>query len=156
MTPEQLALLKKASDSLRAARLLANQAFFDFAASRAYFTMFYVAEAFLLDQGLAFSSHSAVIAAFGRQFTKTGLVQAEFHRYLIEGQKIRHVGDYDTGPGLTDVQAAEQIARAEQFLELSERIWDPPHPLRAYPDNWSASFSLRPTQAEACTPALFG
>jgi uncharacterized protein (UPF0332 family) len=128
MTPEQQALLKKASDSLRAARLLASQSFFDFAASRAYYTMFYIAEAFLLDQELAFSGDSAVIAAFGRQFTKTGLVQAEFHRYLIEGQKSRHVGDYDTGPGLTDVQAAEQIARAEQFLKLAERFLGPTSP----------------------------
>jgi uncharacterized protein len=72
MTPDQVALLQKAQASLKAARLLADQTLYDFAASRAYYTMFYVAEAFLLEEGLAFSKHSAVIAAFGRQFTKTG------------------------------------------------------------------------------------
>jgi uncharacterized protein (UPF0332 family) len=45
--------------------------------------MFYVAEAFLLNKGLAFGKHSAVIAAFGEHFTKTGIVPPEFHRYLM-------------------------------------------------------------------------
>jgi hypothetical protein len=42
MTREQAALLKKARDSLRGAKLLAGDGLHDFAASRAYYTMFYV------------------------------------------------------------------------------------------------------------------
>ncbi len=41
MKPEQIALLRKAAESLRAAELLATNELFDFAASRAYYTMFY-------------------------------------------------------------------------------------------------------------------
>jgi uncharacterized protein (UPF0332 family) len=33
--------------------------------------MFYVAQAFLAGEGLSFSKHSAVIAAFGQHFAKT-------------------------------------------------------------------------------------
>ena len=83
MTPEQAALLKKAKDSLDAARLLVERGFYDFAVSRSYYAMFYVAQAFLLGEGLSFSKHSAVIAAFGQRFIKTGEVPQEFHRYLI-------------------------------------------------------------------------
>jgi uncharacterized protein (UPF0332 family) len=43
VTSDQLALLQKASDSLKAAKLLADQGFYDFAASRAYYSMFYIA-----------------------------------------------------------------------------------------------------------------
>lgn len=121
MSPEQAALLRKAADSIRAARLLQGDGLFDFAVSRAYYAMFYVAEAFLLGDGLSFSKHSAVIAAFGDQFAKPGVVPAEFHRYLIEGQDSRNVGDYDTGPGLTEAQAKEQIAHAEGFLDLARQ-----------------------------------
>jgi len=39
MIPEQAALLKKACDSLRAAKLLAGDGLYDFAASRAYYTI---------------------------------------------------------------------------------------------------------------------
>ncbi len=39
---------QKAQDSLRAAKLLEENELIDFAASRAYYAMFYVAEAFLI------------------------------------------------------------------------------------------------------------
>jgi uncharacterized protein (UPF0332 family) len=121
MTPEQEALLKKARDSLRAAGLLADQGMPDFAVSRAYYSILYVAQAFLLGKNLAFSKHSAVIAAFGQHFAKTGIVPAEFHRYLIECEHSRTVADYDTGPGLSAAHAREQIEHAEAFLKLAER-----------------------------------
>ncbi|MDA8089632.1 MAG: HEPN domain-containing protein [Nitrospiraceae bacterium] len=121
MTSEQVALLKKAQDSLDAARLLVERSFYDFAVSRAYYAMFYIAEAFLLGEGLSFSKHSAVIAAFGQHFVKTGRVPQEFHRYLIEGEDSRNVGDYDTGSGLGKEEALEQIEHAARFLELANK-----------------------------------
>lgn len=121
MTLEQEALLRKAKDSLRGARVLANQKLYDFAVSRAYYTMFYVAQAFLLGEGLAFSKHSAVISSFGQRFAKTARVPAEFHRYLIEGADSRNTGDYDIGPGLSKAEATKQIKRAKQFLDLAMR-----------------------------------
>lgn len=106
MTPEQRDLLVNAGDSLAAAQLLASQGYYSFAGSRAYYAMFYVAEAFLLGQGLAFSKHSAVIAAFGQHFAKPGATPPEFHRYLIEGQNVRNAADYGRGPKLDAAQAA--------------------------------------------------
>ena len=58
MTPEQLELLLKARQSLSAARLLLNNSYPDYATSRAYYTMFYIAEAFLEGEGMSFSKHS--------------------------------------------------------------------------------------------------
>ena len=121
MTAEQAALLQKAQKSLQAARLLADQGFYDFAVSRAYYAMFYIAEAFLLGEGLAFSKHSAVISAFGERFAKSGRVPQEFHRYLIEGESCRNIGDYDIKPGLSESEAAEQIEHTEKFLELAKQ-----------------------------------
>ncbi|MBI4584695.1 MAG: HEPN domain-containing protein [Planctomycetes bacterium] len=121
MNPEQIALLKKAKDSLRGARVLADEGLFDFAVSRAYYTMLYAVESFLLQAGETYSKHSAVIAAFGQKFAKTGTIPANFHRYLIEAQEARNVGDYDAGPGLTQAQALEQIKRAEEFVKLAEQ-----------------------------------
>ena len=54
MMPEQADLLRQAHDSLAAAKILDAQGYHGFAASRAYYTMFYITEAFLLGQGLAF------------------------------------------------------------------------------------------------------
>ena len=113
MTPEQQALLHKAHESLRAAQLLAEHDLFGFALSRAYFAMFYAAEAMLLDRSLSFSKHSGVIAAFGREFVKTGQVPAVFHRHLIDAHQERTIGDYDTLATVTSEQARHQIACAE-------------------------------------------
>ena len=129
MTADQAALLQKAADSLKAAKLLANQQFYDFAASRAYYTMFYIASAFLLGEGLSSSKHSTIIAKFGQYFAKTGRVRVEFHRYLIEAQNSRTIGDYNIGTGLDSDEAFSQISRAEQFLDLANQLIDPISPL---------------------------
>jgi uncharacterized protein len=121
MTSEQESLLRKAYSSLAAARLLADQKFYDFFISRAYYVMFYVAQAFLAGDGLSFSKHSAVIAAFGQYFAKTGRVPVEYHRYLIESEQRRNVGDYDVQSGLTKSDATEQLTRAEEFLNIAEQ-----------------------------------
>ncbi len=80
MTPEQQALLDKARRSLEAARSLIQQGFYDFAVSRAYYAMFYIAEALLDQEGLSFSSHAAVISAFGQHLARPGKVPTEVHR----------------------------------------------------------------------------
>ena len=125
MTPEQRDLLDYASESLAAARELQQSGHPGFAASRAYYTMFYIAEALLLGQGLAFSKHGAVHAAFGQHFAKTGIAPVEFHRYLLGGFEVRLTGDYGRPKRVSREQAAEQIDRAEQFIQLAERLIGP-------------------------------
>lgn len=120
MIPEQQALLEKALRSLEAARILNQQNLPEFAVSRAYYAMFYVAEAFLEGEGLNFSRHSAVISAFGREFANTGRVPVEFHRYLIAAEQIRRQGDYNINLAVTEAQAEEQIQRAEEFIKMAE------------------------------------
>jgi uncharacterized protein (UPF0332 family) len=81
-----------------------------------------------LGKGLAFSKHSGVHAAFGEHFVRTGVAPCEFQRYLIRGMEVRHAGDYGRGRSVTPEEAAEQIAHAEQFLALAERLIGPiPH-----------------------------
>ena len=72
MKSEVQELLDKAKRSLKTAESICKEGEVDFAGSRAYYAMFYVAEALLLEHGLSFSSHSAVSANFGKEFAKTG------------------------------------------------------------------------------------
>jgi uncharacterized protein (UPF0332 family) len=122
MTEDQLELLLKARQSLSAARLLLDNGFPDYATSRAYYTMFYIASAFLEGEGMSFSSHAAVISAFGREFARTGRVAVEFHQFLIRAQDLRNAGDYGQLNAVTAQQANEQITHAEQFLELAQNL----------------------------------
>lgn len=120
MTDEQLELLLKARQSLSAARVLLDNGYPEYAVSRAYYTMFYIAEAFLSGEDMSFSRHSAVISAFGRVFASTGRVSVEYHRFLIKAQELRNAADYGQLNAVTIEQANEQITRADQFLELAQ------------------------------------
>ena len=122
MTEDQRELLLKAQQSLEAAKLLLTNGFPDYATSRAYYAMFYTAEAFLEGEELSFSSHAAVISAFGREFARSNRVPVEFHRFLIEAQSLRNIGDYGRLNAITPHQAEEQIHHAEHFLELAGRM----------------------------------
>ncbi|HEV2150202.1 MAG TPA: HEPN domain-containing protein [Longimicrobiaceae bacterium] len=121
MTEVQRALLEKAKKSVDAAVLLADGGMYDFAVSRAYYAMFYVAEAFLAGKGLSFSKHSAVHAAFGQRIARQGVVPAEFHRYLIDAASARNTGDYGVDTGFTREDAGRLIAQAEEFIGMGEQ-----------------------------------
>ena len=116
MTPEQERLLEKANRTLQAARILNNQGFFDSAASRAYYVMFYIATAFLEGEKLSYSRHSAVIASFGQKFARPGLVPVQFHRYLIDAQNIRLEADYNADIQIAQTDTVQIIYRAEEML----------------------------------------
>jgi len=119
MTPEIESLLAKSQQSLQAAELLQADGYFNFAASRLYYAMFYVAQALLLSREQSYSSHSAVIAAYGREFAKTGTLDTRFHRWLLDAQDIRNVGDYGIGEEISAVQCQELVMWAKSFLETA-------------------------------------
>lgn len=121
MTAAQRSLLAKARRSLDAARRLAEDGDLDFAVSRAYYAMFYAAQAFLLGRGLRFSRHSAVIAAFGQEFARQDETLREFHHGLIEAQDARHIGDYQIDVVLSEDEVKLHLDRAERFLSRAEQ-----------------------------------
>ncbi len=120
MNPEVRALLDKASDNAKAARLLLENNYADIAASRVYYAMFYAAEALLLTRQQVFSSHSAVVAAFGREFAKTKDLDPTLHRYLISAQDLRQSSDYDTGPAVAREQVELALQQAQEFIAAAE------------------------------------
>lgn len=122
MIPAQLDLLLKASQSVSAAKVLLDNGYSDYAVSRAYYGMFYVTQAFLIGEGMSFSSHAGVISAFGRDFARTGKVPIQFHRFLIDAQDLRNTGDYGQLNAISVDQANEQITNAEMFLKLAEDL----------------------------------
>ena len=120
MNPEIKALLEKAKRSQKAAAKLLRDGDIDFAASRAYYSLFYIASALLLSRGLSFSSHSGVIANFGKEFARTGTFNPKFHNYLIESQDRRNIGDYSLVAEVTKEQTKEMLEWAKEFSQAAE------------------------------------
>lgn len=123
MIPEIEELLERARLSQKAAANLLRDGFTNFAASRAYYSMFYVAQALLLSKDMSFSSHSAVIAAYGKEFAKTKLLNPEFHRLLLEAQDRRNIGDYGMIGGIEDAEAQEIMDWSKKFLKAAEKYF---------------------------------
>jgi uncharacterized protein (UPF0332 family) len=117
MTPEIKRLLDYADESHQAAKVLIKSGFIGFSAAQSYYTMFYLTEALLLSKGLKFSSHSAVIAAYGKEFSKTNLLDPKFHRRLIVAEERREDGHYDAGQNISDEDALESFQWAEEFIQ---------------------------------------
>ena len=89
-----LALLDKAERSLKAAESIVQRGDYDFAASRAYYGYFYIAEALLITKDLRFSSHKEAISQYGLYFAKTKLLDPAFHKMMRRAFGLRQIGDY--------------------------------------------------------------
>ena len=113
--------LDKAQRAIQAAGSLLQGEQVDFAAGRAYYAMFYVAEALLVEKGFEFRKHGGVHAAFGVHFTKTGELDSKFHRYLLEAFEARLEADYGVEIKLSVDAVKEMISWAEEFLLAAKR-----------------------------------
>ena len=112
-------LLDKAIDSIETAEALLDMNKSDFAASRAYYAMLYIAEALLNEKEMKFSKHSGVHAAFGQQFAKTKIMNPKFHRWLMDAFDKRVIGDDGVDANIEKDITAEMITQAREFLEAT-------------------------------------
>jgi uncharacterized protein (UPF0332 family) len=93
-----------------------------FSVAQSYYTMFYPVEALLLSKGMTFSSHSALTAAFGKEFAKPRLLDPRFHSYLLQTQKRREIGHYgDEHENVTEDQARESFQWADEFMQVTRQ-----------------------------------
>lgn len=127
-------LTLKAERSFSAAERLLDEGDTDFAASRAYYGYFYVAEALLEFKDLAFSRHSRVIAQYGLHFAKPGVLDPKFHRLLRRAFNLRQLADYSEEASSFDPaevntlieEGRRFLAAAEEYLQQAERNTDEP------------------------------
>ena len=122
MKDETQKLLDKASRAIKAAEDLLQHGDTDFAAGRAYYAMFYIAEALLSEKGLRFSKHGGVHSAFGEHFAKSGLLDPKFHRLLLDAFDKRLQGDYGVEAIITSEDASLMIAQAGEFLQAAKQF----------------------------------
>ncbi len=122
MKDQTSSLLAKASENLSASRDLLHAPHVEIAVSRAYYAMFYAAEAVLLEEGVEFSSHGAVHGAFGERFAKGGRLDAKLHRYLLDAYRARQSADYDAPANISAEDAATVVKRAEEFVDTIKRF----------------------------------
>jgi len=113
-------LLERAHRYLKSSRMLIFDGDYESSVSRSYYAMFFCAEALLLAKGLSFSSHKAVISAFGEQFVKTGIFPADMGRDLSRAFEQRQISDYEYRFVIPREAAEAGLERAESFVASVE------------------------------------
>ena len=122
MEKEMIELIEKAERSIQAAWDLFHKDYFDFSVSRAYYAMFYCAEALLLTKDLSFSKHSAVISFFGKEFIKTKILPKRLYEYIVNAFKDRSISVYETT--VIEKERAEKVIKnAEMFIKETKKYF---------------------------------
>lgn len=116
--------LEHAREMLEVAAHNLDNDFYSSAVNRAYYAIFYAANALLASRGLSRSKHSGVIAAFRQHFVRPGHIESEYGQIYGRVMLDRHSGDYDVefsvGPerAQADLEDARSfVRRAEQYLQ---------------------------------------
>ena len=119
---ESNAWIRRAEQTVRAAGSLLADGYYRDATSRAYYAMFYAAKAAVLTEGVEANKHSAVIAAFGRLFAKTGRLPASLHQSLTGAFDARQTADYSVTRDITKEEAERRVAEAKEFVSEVTRM----------------------------------
>jgi uncharacterized protein (UPF0332 family) len=113
-------LLLNAEETLNASQVLLNEEYLRDAVNRAYYAIFYVAEALLNEKDLRFKKHGAVHGAFARHYVKTGLFDVKYHKLLLKAFGKRMLGDYDEIVQFKSDEVQTTIKEAWEFLQAAK------------------------------------
>lgn len=105
----------KAKKTIGRAESNLNDGDIDTAVNRAYYAVFYMMTAMMLVQGEVFSSHKQLITNFNKAYMRTGLLPKEYGAKISKCQRLRHQGDYEPCPDISNQDAKEQIEFASDL-----------------------------------------
>ncbi len=114
--------LSLSSEDLETAQFLYESQRFRPCISRAYYAMYYVAQALLLSENLDTSTHKGMIKMINRHFAQTGKISANASKLLNDAYELRQLGDYSTKFVSDEVIASEMIVNAKVFITEVEMI----------------------------------
>lgn len=110
-------LLQKAQQYLRSAAVLLEMGDLDSCASRAYFAMFYAAQAALAEDGYnATSSQRGIRSAFNERFVASGRFPERAGHALNRAYDLQQTGDYARHRAVNQDDAEHTLQEAEAFV----------------------------------------
>jgi uncharacterized protein (UPF0332 family) len=118
--------LDRALDTIEVAESILDMNKPEMAAGRAYYAMFYVAEALLAEKGLEFSQHGQVIGTYGKVYAKTKELDPKFHRWLVDAFNVSITADYDVDESVSVQIVNTLMSQAREFLEAAQKYLENP------------------------------
>ena len=115
-------LFSKAQTYLRSAAVLYELEDFDSCASRAYFAMFYAAQALLLHENGALPTQQGIRTVFKNTFVDTGRVPTRAGNVLNQAYELQEMADYGHHFAVDQDQAERVLQEAEAFVNSMDRL----------------------------------
>lgn len=116
-------LLNKSQTFLRSAAVLLELEDYDSCASRAYFSMFYAAQAALLAENKKLPEQMGIRSAFIQQFVDSGRLPERAGRVLDRSYDLMEVADYSNTYSVEQEQAERVLQEAEAFVNtVADRL----------------------------------
>jgi uncharacterized protein (UPF0332 family) len=112
-------LLLNAEETLSAAQVLIGAGYLRDSINRAYYAVFYIAEALLNEKDLRFSKHGTVHGAFAQHYIKTKLFDEKYHKLLTGVFRRRMLGDYDEAAQFKSDEVRQMIVDGWDFLQAA-------------------------------------
>lgn len=112
--------LESAKEDINSAKVLLNANSYKAANNRAYYAIFHAINAIHALNGAAYKRHKDAVSNFNKEYVKTEIFPREMGRKIAQAEEIRHASDYDDFYIATKSEAEEQIAVAEEFLQMVE------------------------------------
>lgn len=113
-------LFNKSQKFLRSASVLLELEDYDSAASRAYFAMFYAAQALLIHRRMNGASQQGIRSAFSSAFVESGELPEHAADVLNHGQRLQEMADYAHQFSVSPQDAEELLQEAEAFVNTLE------------------------------------
>jgi uncharacterized protein (UPF0332 family) len=115
-------LIEKAITKLESAEYLFDGGYFEDAASRAYYAMYYGARALLALRDIYPKTHGGLISKFGLQYVKEGYLDVIHGRAIAQAKDIRESADYGVGIEISEEEAKDVIENAKSFLDKVQNV----------------------------------
>ena len=115
-------LLLNAEETMNAAKVLFKEEYLRDAVNRAYYAIFYIAEALLNEKDLRFSKHGTVHGAFAQHYVKTKIFDEKYHKLLTGSFRRRMLGDYDEVTRFSSDEVVELLGQAGDFLNAAKEF----------------------------------
>ena len=109
-------LLGLSSEDLETAEFLYEAQRYRPCVSRAYYSMFYAAQALLLSESLDTSTHKRVIKLINQHFANTGKLSPNVAKLLKNAYDLRQSGDYSIDFVADEIVADKALADAKTFI----------------------------------------
>ena len=109
--------IRKATDTLNVAKLLASENHWNSAVNRLYYSAFYAVLALLAKMKAKTSTHSGAKSEFYRLFIKTGKIDRKFGELYTDLFSKRQESDYEDFLNFTQEEINPLLPRVEEFVE---------------------------------------